>query len=270
MSGTEYLINSSHSMIYFFFITTIFFIVKFFIESKSFNLSGNETQEEKNKNSRNKLIYTLIYFLLVVIGEFFISVAITKSSCGYPQFYTAFIMTLIPWIIIFLLLCSLLMVFPGWLRPFSNTFGYAITLLAGINKVMNKILKPNVKNSADTEENKAIQESLALIYQNRSLMINEITRTNFNDFWITMKALMKPNENTNENKQALFKMIVLKDTVAEYIWYMLTGLLVCSIGFNYLISATCKKPINLKEQNEKRNEILNKMNNVKYKAVKLN
>tara|TARA_B110001450_G_scaffold256915_1_gene289477 strand:+ start:254 stop:1066 length:813 start_codon:yes stop_codon:yes gene_type:complete len=270
MSNTEYLINSSHSMLYFFFITSLYFIVKFFIETKSIATSKGETDEDKSIRNRNKIIYTLIYFLLVIVGEFFISVAITKSSCGYPQFYTAFIITLIPWVIIFLLLTSLLMVFPGWLKPFSNTFGYAVTLVAGINSTMNKILKPNVQNSADTPENKALQESLALIYQNRTLMINEITRDNFNDFWLTMKALIKTGEDTEKNKKSLFKMIVLKDNIAEYIWYVLTGLLVCSIGYNYLVSATCKKPINLEEQNAKRNKILDKMKNVKYKAINLN
>ena len=269
MSSGEFLINSSYSMLYFTLITTIYFAIKYFIESSSVDLSKTDTPEEQSIRSRNKIIYTLIYFLLVVVGEYFISVAITKSSCGYPQFYTAFIMTLIPWVIIFLLLCSLLMVFPGWLKPFSNTFGYAVTLVAGINNTMNKILKPNVQNSASSDKEKAIQESLALIYQNRTLMINEISRDNFNDFWNTMKTLMKEDQDEKKNKQSLFKMIVLKDTVAEYIWYMLTGLLVCSIGFNYLISATCKKPINLIEQNAKRNEILNKMKNVKYKSVNL-
>ena len=35
--------------------------------------------------------------------------------------------------------------FPGWSAPFSNTFGYGIAMLAGLNDTMNDIIEPNPK-----------------------------------------------------------------------------------------------------------------------------
>ena len=56
-------------------------------------------------------------------------------------------MTLLPWIMIFCLLIILLLVFPGWLIPFSNTFGYGIAKIGGINKIFSEILSKNIKTN---------------------------------------------------------------------------------------------------------------------------
>ena len=69
------------------------------------------------------------------------------------------------------------MLFPGWLIPFSNTFGYGIAKLGGLNNLLNKILKPQ-----DATGNPKLTKALADIYTDRSLLINEIGISNFDTF----------------------------------------------------------------------------------------
>ena len=44
--------------------------------------------------------------------------------------------TLIPWVIIFGILNVLLLQFPGWKAPFSNTIGYLIANIAGAKNLL--------------------------------------------------------------------------------------------------------------------------------------
>ena len=64
------------------------------------------------------------------------------------------------------------MLMPGWKAPFSNTLGYLIVWLSGVNNSFYKILKQ------DNNENKLLQ----MVYKDPSIMINEITPENFDLF----------------------------------------------------------------------------------------
>ena len=45
--------------------------------------------------------------------------------------------------------------------------------------------------------------------------------------------------NANEYKNTLYSLVQLKYAVAEYVWYMLAGLLVTSVSYNYVVNAAC-------------------------------
>jgi hypothetical protein len=45
--------------------------------------------------------------------------------------------------------------------------------------------------------------------------------------------------NAGASKSALLKLVRLKEIVAKYVWYLLTGALVSSISFNYAVSSSC-------------------------------
>jgi hypothetical protein len=198
-------------------------------------------------------IYYGIYLCLLFIGQFFVNLNLTNRLCGENQWDTTLMVTLLPWTFIFVLLTYLLTLFPGWLSPFSNTIGYGITLLAGISSLMNNILQPNPKLLPNNPQNKVIQESLAHIYSDKSLLINEITIENFEYFWQKMSGIFKAGVKDNISlKKQLYNMIRLKTLVAEYIWYILTGLLVTSVSYNYLINTGCKTSVNeMKKRNNK-------------------
>ena len=133
--------------------------------------------------------------------------------------------SLFPWLIIFGLINILLKIFPGWLQPFSNTFGYGIAKIAGLSKVTKQLFKEKV--DAGDPEMKKVQSLLSNIYGDQSLLINEITPQNFGDFWKRLTPLFNNEaKNGSELKDKLFTLVRLKTLVSEYMWYMLTGALV--------------------------------------------
>jgi len=71
--------NPSSAMLLFFVLTSIYFAVKY------------NTEPSKNK------VYFGIYTLLLIIGEFFINMSLTKSLCGSSQIGSAIFITVIPW-----------------------------------------------------------------------------------------------------------------------------------------------------------------------------
>jgi hypothetical protein len=46
-----------------------------------------------------------------------------------------------------------------------------------------------------------------------------------------------------EFKEQLRQLVRAKDLVAEYVWYLLTGLLVTSVSYNIAIDAECKRTV---------------------------
>jgi hypothetical protein len=133
------------------------------------------------------------------------------------------------------------MMFPGWKSPFSNTFGYLAARVAGIKDAFNAILPSKISNKA-----------LQAIYEDNSLMINEITPGNFGDFWSKMQSSGMLSEKVSpEAKERLFKLVRMKDIVAEFVWYLLAGVLISSITFSYISNSKCKRSAEyMKQQHE--------------------
>ena len=239
MSDSSSSSSPTTSLLWFFIITTIYFVIKYYL--------SDPTQSK---------IYFGIYIVLIIIGEYIINLSLTETMCGSQQWNTALLVTLIPWIVIFGLLNIFLMIFPGWLSPFSNTFGYGVAKLMGLGNVMDNLFK--LETEPVEKDNKVIAEALGHIYSDKSLLINEITTSNFDNFWKIMTPLFKSDvvgQKAIDLKTQLKSYIILKDNVAEYIWYMLTGGLVTSGGYNYVVNAGCTQSLkDMKRRNKEYNE----------------
>ena len=242
--------NPFTSLFWFFIISSIYFILKYQV-----------TDPTQNK------IYAGIYVLLLVVGEFIINLNLTNAMCGTNQYDTAVFITLFPWLFIFGILYLVLSMFPGWLSPFSNTFGYAIAKLFGLTNFFNDILKTKLDLGKDSD---AASEALEHIYSDKSLLINEITQSNIDRFWTNMKFIFKPESYTDENKEILLSFVRMKNTVSEYIWFMLTGTLVTSVSYNYVVNKGCSQSVkemkNRRKAYEKRLEEKQAANNVNPKV----
>jgi hypothetical protein len=215
--------NPFMSLLWFFIITTIYFILKY-----------------KITDSVQSKIYAGVYILLLVAGEYIINLNLTNTMCGTNQYDTALFITLVPWLFIFGLLYVVLAIFPGWLAPFSNTFGYGITKLFGLTKFFNDIMKSKIDLG---NEQGPMGEALEHILTDNSLLINEITQSNFERFWTNMQGIFKATSYTEANKSNLLSFVRLKDTVSEYIWFMLTGTLVTSVSYNYVVNKGCNQSV---------------------------
>ena len=129
----------------------------------------------------------------------------------------------------------MLLIFPGWLTPFSNTFGYGMTVALGIKKVIRNVFKD--PGTVQGQSDKAT-EALNYIYGNQSLLVNEITMQNFEEFLVSMKTLLKVGEDSKE-VVSLKNLIFLKESVAQYMWFLLTGSLVIAVATNSIINTGC-------------------------------
>lgn len=220
--------NSTASILYFIVVTLLYFGLRFYFTSKY-------------------IILTVLYFLVIIGGEFFINLSISKKVCGTNQYSTTAYYTIIPWTIMFGLLQPLLTIFPGWLSPFSNTIGYFVVKILGIGTLFNKLLSSKIDNFTGVDsKTKLTSEALEHIYNDRSLLINEISQANFERFWNNMSnsGLFKSGMgNNDEFKNKLLSYIKIKDIVAESIWYILTGLLIISVSFNLMINSQCKRSV---------------------------
>jgi len=228
-------------------ITTIYYIIKYNL-SITFDDKGNLVHDTMSN------VYFLIYLSIVIVSHFFINLNMTYSMCGSKQWQTSIFATIAPWTIIFGFLYIGLQSFPSWLMPFSNTFGYGMSLLAGLSETIDKIfkgtgdddLKINKDNDKDKDKKNNIISTLEKLYSDKSLIINEITLNNFSNFWNKMKGLIKDdvlNDGTNTDKLSLIQLIKIKEYTAEFLWYILSGFLITSISYSYIVNASCKRTV---------------------------
>jgi len=225
----ENISDSAFQGLKFFLITTlVYFIIK------------SSTTSEKTKT-----IWTIIYFLTTIVGQYFINLSLTNKQCGTEQYTTAILVTIIPWGIIFGIVNLVLLAFPGWLSPFSNTFGYLAATIGGIDGFFRNLLVPEVSTS--NPDYKLTSRVLMEIRAKPSLIINEINSSNFDSFWEKMTAKQSSyfmeSANTPEIREKLNFFITMKDDIARAVWFILTGILITSISFNYIVNSGCKKSV---------------------------
>ena len=256
------------AMIFFFIVTSIYCVINIFIS-----------------DSHQKLIAKVCYILFVIIGQYFINLTLSRQMCGIAQWKSTMFITLVPWLLIFGVMHLFLYLFPGWTAPFSNTFGYLVAKLMGLPDLMKKILVD--QNSDLPEASRALEN----VRSDHSLFINELytesrtekldTKTGepfrpsqyerpiYDKAWKKLEdggIIKKFDEATSERPKmmdSLYHFVNMKYSISEYVWNLLTGFLVTSVSYNYIINTGCaKSPEEMKkryddyeaEQNTKRNE----------------
>ena len=204
---------------------------------------------------------TFLFFLVLLIGEYFINLAMSKDICGFDQEKTALMATVLPWFLVLGALKAALIVFPGWLTPFSNTFGYMfVSAVTDLKDVFNAILTPqfdlapeaqkgggddgadipkdDVKNKRDIGRD--IGRALEQIYTDQSIILNELGLDNLDRFWDSFKESRLIRQSAKvEDLEKIRKFLMMKTIVGEFVWLVLCGLLVVSISYNYLLNMGC-------------------------------
>jgi hypothetical protein len=231
------------------------------------------TPEEAMANySKKGNLYLIIYFLLVIVSQFFINVGIIVNKCGgnlKDNFAAGALMTFIPWIFIFGLVILVLIIFPGFKSAFSNVVGYFV--VAGeANTVLNNLLvNTNIQEALNSEnttpEKKAsLQKSAEAIIKlcgNASIMINQIVPDNFSQYWALLEPLMKDEyqnpvgENADKLaslKKQLLGVVITRDNVGEALWYTYTAVLLISIvQYNLSVRGCIIDPKTMNENHQK-------------------
>jgi len=258
-------------LIFFFFITLGFLIFTLF------SIQSAKSIEDIDK-AKDGTMVTIIYVCILIIGSYFINTSVSKALCNSQaiRWTNILLATLLPWIIIFFSLFIILKIFPGWVTPFSNTVGYLVINILGVETTLTDILNDN------EEVNHDLAKAIANIKHNKSNFINQIdiNKTTFLNFIndlinvgiIQLKApttgdaaqgtgtgtqrRVASEEDTakekadklialqkNPNIQTLYKLLVIKNVLGVITWYTLAGVLVSSVSYNYIINMSCDKSL---------------------------
>ena len=210
--------DPSTSIFAFFIITLIFTIIKYSIPDDMLTLIN------------------IIYIGTLLAVQITINSSLAKTICNNPQSTTSGVVaTIFPMLFIFGLLQLLLTIFPGWMEPFSNTFGYAIAKIGGAESVVRDVLKK--------ETTPEISKAVNNIYNDPSIFLNQFNYNDQQDFdakWSKSQDLFNSESGLKSSRYDSFKnMVKLKDLVAQFVWYMLAGILVTSRSYNYIINQPC-------------------------------
>ena len=100
-------------------------MLNYYLVNKDKFKSHSDSSAISAKSYRNTMLFGA-YILIVIIGQFFINLNLTTQMCHKAQGSQTLLITIIPWMVIFGVFNLLLSFFPGWLKPFSNTFGYFV------------------------------------------------------------------------------------------------------------------------------------------------
>lgn len=240
------------STIFFILITTIFTIIIYITLPNKI----------PDSNTNSNILYVIIYILILIVGNYFINLNLTKSMCGgQPQWANTLTLTLIPWILIFGVINLVLIVFPGWISPFANTFGYLFMKIFGVENLLKQILNLD-KDNPDAKlspQDKLVARGIQEIYSNSSLFLNQIPTlpNKFKEFVTTLVNTGYFRKGINVDSDLitdLYKFIQLKEIVGKYIWNLLSGILVTSVSYNYILNTECRN--SLKTMQKNRNNFL--------------
>ena len=114
------MISAATTLGFYTFITLIYFILKYLLVENFDVINTNQYPHGLNT------ALSMIYYAFVFFAQYYINVKNTYIKCGVSQVFHAAIYTFVPNVLIFGLLVTILDVFPGFLKPFSNTIGYFI------------------------------------------------------------------------------------------------------------------------------------------------
>jgi hypothetical protein len=239
--------SATTAVVFFFIMTVIYGFIMIYTTINSASLS------QVVINSKNQ-IYTLIYIIFLLSGTYFINVNISKSICNENtiQWGKVFMITILPWIIIFGVLYLLLELFPGWAKPFSNTIGYLVVNTLGVTNLLKQILKSH----SNEERNSTLKKALENIEKNYSRFINEIDveQEKYESFikQLSRESFTKISSTNTDNSKELFEnpkvielfaLINIKDIIGRLFWYALAGTLIASISYNFIINMNCEKTV---------------------------
>jgi hypothetical protein len=195
----------------------------------------------------NGVTWIVIFFVITGLIQFVNNLYLTKlpEVCGEFNIPTALSSTIIPWVFIFGIACTFLILMPGWLRVFSNTFGSSIAEMAGLKEAAMEILGPK-KDNPDYK----MRQTVELIYTNPTTIINEVDISDYdepNKSWPSLEKVLKfvgspflmKNVNDEQKFVQLHHLLSVKEDVGYFVWFLLIGSISILVSTNTLLLSKC-------------------------------
>jgi hypothetical protein len=258
----EDLPNPSGVLVYFLVISIIYLI---YTAIQLFT-SDSLTNIIKLNLKINNITIIGVYILLLIVGTYFININISKAMCGSQEidWLNILFITLLPWLLIFIILYFLLEIFPGWVTPFSNTIGYLAITLLGVKSILNKLLKtkkqqipgPDSGPELGPDRGPELVKAINNINNNKSKFINQFDvnphkfinfTNNLIESFIIKDCERIPDDGNTQREgngkllMDIYKLVILKHIIGKLCWYILAGVLISSITYSFIINLTCNK-----------------------------
>jgi len=216
--------------------TYLSFTFVFFVVKASSSLTG-----------MNHVMALLTFVFLSGLLQFFANIGLSKRHSGEVDMKVVTYSTIFPWIFILGGFTLALNTLPGWLRVFSNTFGFYFLRQSGLTDIVSDLYK-NYPDS--TNNGNMAKEMLEQIYTNKSALILELNIEDVTDEGETfvfpaLQELVKLNiilPLTNDREKlskALYHKLLQKDDIGYFCWYALVGTFFILVSTNTLLSTTC-------------------------------
>jgi len=252
MSGKTESTDNSNSAITF---TLILYILYFMYLKPVFDLATIEDIDKYGKAIKSTYATTAILFVCIIVIQVGFNAMGYQAKCegGFvANFGKVFGATFIPWFVIMGSVMISLLVFPGFKGAFSNVLGY-YAVANSANDILVSLLGSSDTNaqiddipddSGNTKEQLAdAAGAIVKIVGNTSLLINQITPSNFTEFWKTITPLIKPELQSpgqhRELKEKLLENVVLKDNIGEACWYVYTTILLVTVVKSNIAELPC-------------------------------
>lgn len=191
--------------------------------------------------------YLAIYFLLVMVIQFVINISVISNMCGGnigDNIGYSGLITFFPWTLIFGVMMTILVIYPSFQKIFSNVFGYYFIASSASKLLTELLISKDIQANIDKdptvsgEDRGRMQDAADMIIKicgNTSIILNQMSPTNFMEYWKLLGPLMKsryaggttPEAQEIQNK--LFELIITKENIGEASWYIYTGVLLVSL-----------------------------------------
>jgi len=274
--------NSSYISVFVFIIITIIYYTILKPKLTYENLKSAESNDEMSTYSSSSNTALIIYMILVLISQLVINIGYIINTCGgdiASNIGAGFLITLIPWVFIFGLLVSMLIIFPGFKSAFSNVIGY-FCVYGSANDILTQLLiNPDIENTMkqenlsdeDKKKYQSVADAIIKICGNTSIIINQIVPENFLESLATLSPLMKPeyqqdNSDSIQLKQKLLNTVLIRDNIGEALWYVNTAILVTSVVQYNIAMRGCNK--DLKSIQEQQANFEKKQKNIQQENAK--
>lgn len=234
------------SITYFFVISLAYLFLQIFV-------IVNSTSLVEIDNVKTHKLYLISYCILILLGSFFINFNISKGLCpnDNTNIYVLLLNTIFPWLFIFGSIFCILIVFNTWHRPFSNTLGYLVIKILGIEDYFGNMLKKAMPSDSETDNEEQKQKTNNLMQAiinmstNKSVFINELDEEYnlFDEFMNQLKSakIIKDDEETKKNIIEIYKLVVIKNSVGRFVWFFLSGIIISTVTYNNMINSSCNQ-----------------------------
>ena len=204
------------------FVLVVYYTARFFLADR-YNV----------KNYNMGKILAIVAGIAIIGFQIGAAINVSRIHCGKPIIGKSVMSTLIPNFFYMGSILALLYMFPGFKAPFSNTFGY-IVISPFIRSVINDLLLSNKDKSKGL---------LKKLYQDESVLVNLLTpdedgfQRRLENLTNSTKLLDNKWKGTDAERD-LWNLVVIKDSVAEFIWLVLGLAITISTTYNSITTTS--------------------------------